>query len=373
MADVRAEFDRHMMAIALSLARRGLGRTAPNPSVGAVIADEIRGEIIARGLTRPGGRPHAETEALNAAGARARGATMYVTLEPCSHQGVTPPCADAVLAGGIARLVCATEDPDPRVGGRGLEKLRAAGIAVERGLMGAEARWVAMGHILRIVERRPFIQFKIAVGPDGRVPRGARGHPAWVSGPEALARGHLLRAEADAILVGRQTVIDDDPQLTCRLPGMAARSPVRVVLSTRGAGLDRTRLATTARQSPLWIFSGPDGEGERWALEACGARLFSAPVIGGGLWLPAVMETLAAEGITRLLVEGGPMIWHAFAAAGLVDEVVLFHARSDASVLRKEAAAAVLQQLVPVDGLELSDHRRLVADDMLVFRRRGAG
>jgi diaminohydroxyphosphoribosylaminopyrimidine deaminase/5-amino-6-(5-phosphoribosylamino)uracil reductase len=154
----RCAFDAHMMAIALALAERGLGRTAPNPSVGAVIADEASGQVIARGWTSPGGRPHAETEAIARSGARAQGATMYVTLEPCSHHGATPPCADAVIAAGIKRVVCAIEDPDPRVAGRGLARLRAAGVKVDRGLMAPEARWVASGHVLRVTERRPFVQ-----------------------------------------------------------------------------------------------------------------------------------------------------------------------------------------------------------------------
>ncbi len=245
-----AAFDAHMMATALRLAERGLGRTAPNPSVGAVIADEVSCEVIARGWTAPGGRPHAETEAIARAGARARGATMYVTLEPCSHHGATPPCADAIIRAGIARVVCAVEDPDPRVAGRGLARLRQAGIAVERGMMAGEAHWMAAGHILRVTERRPFVQVKLALGADGSVPRGSQGRPAWVTGPAARAQGHLMRARADAVLVGRQTVIDDDPLLTCRLPGLAHRSPVRVVLARNLSGLHESRLARGASRTP---------------------------------------------------------------------------------------------------------------------------
>ena len=187
----RSDFDTQMMQIALGVAARGLGRTAPNPSVGAVIADERTGEIIARGWTAPGGRPHAETEAIARAGARARGATMYVTLEPCSHHGVTAPCADAIVGAGLARVVCAIEDPDPRVAGRGLAHLRKAGIAVERGLMVESAHWLAAGHILRVTERRPLVTAKLALDADGSVPRGGAGKPVWATGPAARAAGHL--------------------------------------------------------------------------------------------------------------------------------------------------------------------------------------
>src|SRR5262245_11268238 len=206
-----------MMEIALAVAERGLGRTAPNPSVGAVIVDETSGEVIARGWTQPGGRPHAETEAIRTAGVRARGATMYVTLEPCSHYGKTPPCAEAIIAAGLRRTVCAILDPDPRVSGRGVRMLRAAGVVVERGVLAEQAHRITLGHILRVAERRPLIQLKMAIGADGKIPRGPGKQRVWVRGPGARAHGHLLRARADAIMVGGGTVADDDPELTCRL------------------------------------------------------------------------------------------------------------------------------------------------------------
>ncbi len=366
---VRADFDAHMMGIALRMAERGLGRTAPNPSVGAVIADEGSGEVIARGWTAPGGRPHAETEAIARAGARARGATMYVTLEPCSHHGATPPCAEAIIAAGLKRVVCAIEDPDPRVAGRGLSALRGAGIAVERGLMAQAAHWMAAGHILRVTERRPFVVAKLALAADGSVPRGAQGQPVWATSPAARAAGHLLRARADAILVGRRTVIDDDPLLNCRLPGLADRSPVRVVIARKLEGLHRTRLALTAHGcGGLWVFCGQDGDATQ--LEAAGARVFRVAEIGAELWLPSVMETLVAEGITRLLVEGGPATWRAVSTAGLVDEVVLFQARAKSGVALPEASAiAALQRYVATTSLQLFDHRTVGSDDMMVLRR----
>jgi diaminohydroxyphosphoribosylaminopyrimidine deaminase/5-amino-6-(5-phosphoribosylamino)uracil reductase len=364
----RAAFDAHMMAIALRLAERGLGRTAPNPAVGAVIADEATGEVIARGWTAPGGRPHAETEAIARAGARARGATMYVTLEPCSHHGATPPCAGAIIAAGITRVVCAIEDPDPRVAGRGLSTLRDAGIAVERGLMAEAAHWMTAGHILRVTERRPFVATKLALGADGAVPRGAQGQPVWATSAAARAAGHLMRARADAILVGRGTVIDDDPLLTCRLPGLEDRSPMRVVLARRLDGLHASRLALTAPERGLWVFCGGDSDAAK--LEAVTARIFRVPVIGGALWLPSVMEALVAEGMTRLLVEGGPTTWRAFSEAGLVDEAVLFHARARGGTALSEAhGLAVLQRYVATANLQLFDHRTVGSDDMMVFRR----
>ena len=220
-----------MMSVALTMARRALGTVAPNPAVGAVVADTETGELIARGMTQPGGRPHAETEALKRAGDRARGKTVYVTLEPCAHFGKTPPCADALISSGVKRVVVGIEDPDSRTAGQGIARLRAAGIEVETGLMADEARWVTLGHILRVTEQRPFVQLKLALAADGSLPRGHDGKPAWVTSPEARARGHLMRAKADAILVGSGTVRDDDPELTCRLPGLEAQSPIRVVLS----------------------------------------------------------------------------------------------------------------------------------------------
>jgi diaminohydroxyphosphoribosylaminopyrimidine deaminase / 5-amino-6-(5-phosphoribosylamino)uracil reductase len=363
-----AGFDVHMMRIALRLAERGLGRTAPNPAVGAVIADEATGEVIARGWTAPGGRPHAETEAILRAGARARGATMYVTLEPCSHHGATPPCANAIVAAGLQRVVCAIEDADARVAGRGLARLRAAGIAVDRGLLAAQAHWMTAGHILRVTERRPLTQLKLALGSDGAVPRGAQGKPTWVTGEAARAQGQLMRARADAILVGRRTVSDDDPLLTCRLPGMQDRSPVRVVLARSLEGLADSRLAASAAQAPVWIFCPPQVEAAK--LEGMGVQVLRVPEIGGELWLPGVMEALVAQGITRLLVEGGPMTWAAFARAGLIDEAVVFQARAEnAGPLREADALATLERHAAATGLGLSDHRRVGEDDMMVFRR----
>lgn len=323
----RDDIDSRFMQIALRLAQRGLGTTAPNPSVGAVIVDEATGEVIARGWTQPGGRPHAETEALRRAGARARGATMYVTLEPCSHHGKTPPCADAIVRAGISRVVTGIVDPDPRVAGRGLALLRSAGIEVRRGVCAAAADDLTRGHILRVTERRPFVQIKMALGSDGAVPRGAKGAPVWVTGAQARAHGHLLRARADAILVGGGTVEDDDPELTCRLPGMLDRSPLRVVLCGRRLPPFASKLVQTAREHAVSVFCPPECDaGHLAALEAAGCRVFQVATVGGRPWIPAVTEALVGQGVTRLLVEGGPTVWRAFFASGLVDEVVVYRA-----------------------------------------------
>jgi diaminohydroxyphosphoribosylaminopyrimidine deaminase/5-amino-6-(5-phosphoribosylamino)uracil reductase len=340
------------MAVALRLATRGLGRTAPNPSVGALIVDEASGEVIARGWTGPGGRPHAETEALKRAGARARGAAMYVTLEPCSHYGQTPPCAEAIVAAGIRRVVVAIADPDPRVAGRD------------------EAAWVARGHILRVTERRPFIQLKLALAADGSVPRGHGGTPAWVTGPEARARGHLLRARTEAVLVGRQTIADDDPELTCRLPGLTRRSPVRVVLASDLQLGPDCKLLRTARHVPVWVFCRPSADASRRrSLEQRGCKLIPVQEVGGALWPPAVTEEMVARGITRLLVEGGVTVWRAFARAALLDEVVLFQARAaDGLPISPTAALKTLERYLPGARLRFSDQRSVGADDMLVFR-----
>jgi diaminohydroxyphosphoribosylaminopyrimidine deaminase/5-amino-6-(5-phosphoribosylamino)uracil reductase len=363
----RCAFDAHMMAIALALAERGLGRTAPNPSVGAVSAAEASGQVSARGWTSPGGRPHAETAAIARSGARAQGATMYVTLEPCSHHGATPPFADAIISAGIKRVVCAIEDPDPRVAGRGLARLRASGIEVDRGLMASAAHWISAGHILRVTERRPFVQLKLALRVDGAVPRGVGGEPAWVTGPAARAKGQLLRARADAVVVGRQTIIDDDPLLTCRLPGLTDRSPIRVVLARKLAGLENSRLVRGAVELPVWLFCGR--QSDTAPLENTGVRILRVDEIGGDLWLPNIMECLVAEGVTRVLVEGGPATWHAFSTAGLVDEVVMFQARSDKLSGHPPDAMATLARYVHPRSLKLFAQRRVGSDDMMVFRR----
>ena len=353
-------FDTHMMGIALQMARRGLGTTAPNPSVGSVIADELSGEVIARGTTAPGGRPHAETLAIAAAGGRAKGATIYVTLEPCSHTGRTGPCADAIVAAGIKRAVVAIEDPDPRVAGRGIDRMKAAGIEVVRGLGASEARWITRGHIVRLTERRPFTTLKMALDENGDIARGSGKSPSWITGPLARAHGALLRAKSDAILIGSGTARDDDPELTCRLPGLIQRSPVRVVLS-RQLDVAATSKLFASDVAPVWLLTEPGADAaSRRSLSAKGAEIIDIPLVAGKLWLPSVMEALVARGMTRLLVEGGPTIWRAFAAASLVDEVVLFTTgRPDEPSMR--ASVSRYTGSLPLAMVE----RRTIAGDVL--------
>src|SRR5207302_7735296 len=244
--------DQRFMQLALALGRRGLGRTWPNPAVGAVVVKD--GVIVGRGWTQAGGRPHAEPEALRRAGEAARGATLYVTLEPCSHFGKSPPCVDAVIASGIARVVSAIEDPNPEVAGQGHAKLRAAGISVDIGLGAAEAARDHAGHFRRVRDKRPHVILKLAVSSDGKI--GAVGRkPVAITGEAARARVRLLRAQCDAILVGIGTVQADDPLLTCRLPGMEARSPVRVVLDRSLRISGTSRLVHSARETPLWVMT----------------------------------------------------------------------------------------------------------------------
>ena len=324
MSPAAAAFDLHMMSLALAMAQRGLGSTAPNPSVGAIIADETTGEVIARGWTQPGGRPHAEKEALRRAGERARGKTMYVTLEPCAHTGRVPTCSDAILKAGLARVVSALPDPNHVVAGHGFEQLREAGIDVDVGLLGTRARWITLGHILRQTQRRPFVQIKMALSTDGFVAHGT-GTPHWVTGPLARADGHLLRAEADAIVVGGMTVRADDPELTCRLPGLEQRSPVRVVLSSRlGLPLE-SRLVRDARRHPVWLVTAALPGVVHDRLMAAGVVIHTVPDVPNlRPWIVAVLDKLAAAGLTRVLIEGGLRTWNQCLAAGVVDELIVY-------------------------------------------------
>jgi diaminohydroxyphosphoribosylaminopyrimidine deaminase/5-amino-6-(5-phosphoribosylamino)uracil reductase len=371
MAGHTPEFDDQMMAIALRMAERGLGATAPNPSVGAVIANETTGEVIARATTARGGRPHAETIAIAAAGEKTRGATIYVTLEPCSHQGRTGPCADAIVAAGLGRAVVAIEDPDPRVSGRGINRLSAAGIEVERGVGAARARWITRGHIVRVTERRPFVTLKLALDASGSIARGSGSAPVWVTGEASRAHAMLLRAHSDAILVGSGTVRDDDPELTCRLPGLFDRSPVRVVMGGASDLPAASKLARTANQVPVWVMSAsPQNPGGRQELTSLGVEIIDVEVVGGRLWLPSVMESLVGRGLTRLLVEGGPKIWRAFADAAFADEVILYLAdrKSGEPHQERDVMETLARWLGPL-ALTLVERRQLGSDTMWRFHR----
>jgi diaminohydroxyphosphoribosylaminopyrimidine deaminase/5-amino-6-(5-phosphoribosylamino)uracil reductase len=314
--------DHRFMELALSLGRRGLGRTWPNPAVGAVVVKD--GIIIGRGWTQPGGRPHAETEALKRAGKNAKDATLYVTLEPCSHHGKTPPCVDAVIKAGIARVVSSLEDPNPEVAGQGYAKLRERGIVVENGLGADEAARTNAGHCRRMREGRPQVLLKLAASADGKAGLAGR-KPAGITGQAARARVHQMRAESDAILVGIGTVLSDDPHLTCRLPGMLERSPVRVILDARLRVPLATSIIGTARETPTWVFAGKNASPvAEDILKAKGVEVFRVDADDGRLDLSAVLKALAQRGITRVMVEGGPTVAAAFVTADLVDEAALF-------------------------------------------------
>jgi len=332
------------MAVALRLARRGQGAVWPNPPVGCVLvrpdlSPDTGGRVVGRGWTQPGGRPHAETEALSRAGELAPGATAYVTLEPCCHTGKTGPCSQALIAAGIRRAVVALEDADPRVSGGGLKELRGAGIEVAVGTGAEEAAEIMAGFLMHRRRGRPLVTLKMATSLDGRI-AAMNGDAKWITGEAARARAHLLRAEHDAILVGIGTVLADDPELTCRLPGMAARSPVRVVLDTRLRTPAACKLARTAARVPLWIVTTSDPEGPAGrALAAAGARLMRVGAGPDGRPDPeAVLGLLAREGITSLLVESGGGVAGAFVAGGLVDRAAWFRAPL---LLGAEGVAAV--------------------------------
>jgi diaminohydroxyphosphoribosylaminopyrimidine deaminase/5-amino-6-(5-phosphoribosylamino)uracil reductase len=310
------------MRHALALAERAVGTTAPNPAVGCVIVSED-GRVVGRGWTQDGGRPHAETVALAEAGDAARGAVAYVTLEPCAHHGQTPPCAEALVKAGVARVVAAVGDPDPRVAGKGLAMLRAAGIEVVTGVLEKEAAELNAGFFLRVKNNRPLVTLKIAQSLDGKTAT-VSGQSKWITGPEARRFGHLLRAKNDAILIGIETALADDPELTCRLPGLEDRSPVRVVLDTRLRLSENLKLVRTAKETPTIVFTVANGGG---TLVASGVDIVKVardprgrPDIG------AVLAELARRGATRLLVEGGAGVHATFLDRGLADRLEVFRA-----------------------------------------------
>ncbi|WP_316014719.1 bifunctional diaminohydroxyphosphoribosylaminopyrimidine deaminase/5-amino-6-(5-phosphoribosylamino)uracil reductase RibD [Roseobacter sp. HKCCA0434] len=309
---------------ALRLAERGLGRTWPNPAVGCVIMNE--GRVVGRGWTQPGGRPHAETVALGQAGEAARGATAYVSLEPCAHHGRTPPCADALVDAGIARVVVPMEDPDPRVSGRGFEILRSGGVTVDLApQFAARAVAVNQGFLKRQATGRPLVELKLAASLDGRIAT-AGGESRWITGPEARAEVHMMRARADALLIGCGTAAADDPALDVRLPGLADAAPVRVVADSR------LRLPVVGRLAepgaPLWLLHGPAArEVDMEAWQKVGAKTLSCEVDEAGrLDLGFALDVLGARGITRLMCEGGGQLAATLLRRGLVDRLVMFHA-----------------------------------------------
>jgi len=308
------------MKMALDLSRRGLGHVAPNPSVGCVLVKD--GHIIGRGWSGQGGRPHAEVYALNSAGI-AHGATAYVTLEPCAHFGKTPPCAEALVNADIAKIFIATGDPDPRVSGKGIAILEDAGIEVCEGLLKEEADLINQGFFQSITENKPLVTVKLATSKDGKIAK-KQGEQAWVTGPEARIRGHLYRANHDAIMVGINTVVVDNPSLDCRTNGLEDRSPIRIVLDSELRIPLESKLCDTSIQ-PTWIMTQSDNQGKIKILENKGIKVFVVSKNqDGGLDLNEVMTVLAKEGITRLLSEGGGQVNASLMKAGLIDRIIWF-------------------------------------------------
>jgi diaminohydroxyphosphoribosylaminopyrimidine deaminase / 5-amino-6-(5-phosphoribosylamino)uracil reductase len=360
------------MQAALALARRGLGRVWPNPAVGCVVARD--GRVVGRGWTQPGGRPHAETEALARAGDGVYGATAYVTLEPCCHWGRAPPCADALIAAGVRRIVVACEDPDPRVAGGGLARLRGAGLTVEAGLCALEAAEINAGFFQRVRLGRPLVTLKLATSLDGRIATPS-GESRWITGEPARERAHLLRATHDAILVGTGTVIADDPQLTCRLPGLGQHSPVRVALDRQLRIPLGARLVAEARATPTWVvtLSGADPARQQSLRDAGVIVIPAEPDESGRIDLAMALGLLGGRGLTRLLVEGGGRLAAALLRGGLVDRLVWFHAPL---LLGGDAVPAIaelgLDRLAEAPALERVSSETLGDDVLSMFRVRRA-
>jgi diaminohydroxyphosphoribosylaminopyrimidine deaminase/5-amino-6-(5-phosphoribosylamino)uracil reductase len=359
------------MSAALGLGRRNLGRTWPNPSVGCVIVRDDR--VVGRGYTQPGGRPHAETEALAQAGAEARGATAYVTLEPCAHHGKTPPCAEALVAAGIKRCVIATGDPDPRVAGGGIAILKQAGIEITEGVLEAVAREDNAGFFTRIKLGRPLITLKLATSLDGRIAT-VSGESKWITGSEARAVGHQLRASHDAIMVGSGTVIADDPELTCRLPGLEDRSPIRIVLDTRLRISPTAKLLANQDRLATWIVTKAGHPGTALdRLRPTKATLIdSLPADAGSVEVSAVLAELGTRGLTRVLVEGGAALATSLLRSDLVDRIAWFQAPfvigNDGMAAIGELRRAALDR---ISRFKLLSEQRVGPDSFALYSRAG--
>ncbi len=363
----QSDADARFMTAAIALARRGLGPASPNPAVGALIVKD--GAIIARGWTQPGGRPHAETQALREAGAGAQGATLYVTLEPCAHHGETPPCAESIIEAGVARVVSAIDDPDPRVAGRGRRMLVEAGVKVTTEVCAAAALRANLGHVLRVSSGRPMVTLKLALTADGFA-AGPEGEPRLsITGPVANGYVHMLRAMHDAVLVGSGTARADDPLLTVRLPGLESRKPLRIVIDDDLKLRLKSRLAETAKAYPTMVMTGEDASTEKEALlAAVGVEVARVPRDATGhADIGAALKLLAARGLTRVLCEGGPTLADALIARGLADEVILL---SSAKLLGRDGRGLAAASLAALAGRYQTVETRMVGEDRLVRSER---
>ncbi|WP_445500589.1 bifunctional diaminohydroxyphosphoribosylaminopyrimidine deaminase/5-amino-6-(5-phosphoribosylamino)uracil reductase RibD [Microvirga sp. G4-2] len=367
MSAGQTQQDERFMRLAIALGERNLGLTWPNPSVGSVVVDKSGDApvIIAQGATQPGGRPHAERVALAAAGGRAKGATLYVSLEPCSHHGKTPPCADAVVEAGITRVVSALEDPDTRVAGLGHARLRAAGIEVVTGCLQPLARRAHRGHITRVTKGHPAVIVKLARTTEGLA--GARQGPRlMITGGIANAKVHLMRAHADAIMVGVGTVLADDPLLNVRLPGLESHSPIRIVIDSHLRTPLASRLVTSARDIPTWIITTIEAPiAAEHELVAQGIEVLRAPTDQAGhVSLPDTLQLLGTRGLTRVFCEGGPGLADALAQADLIDELILITGRSARDQGDVPALGLALQDRM--DALDLYADEQ-VGPDLFMF------
>ena len=357
-----------MMRAALALARRSLGRTWPNPAVGCVIVKD--GAVIARGRTQDGGRPHAEADALAQAGGQARGATAYVTLEPCSHHGRSPPCAEALVEAGVAKVVSALEDPDPRVRGQGHARLKAAGIEVVVGEGAAEAAEINAGFLLRVKEGRPLFHLKLATSLDGRIAT-ASGDSKWITGEAARADAHRLRASHEGILIGEGTARADDPDLTCRLPGLGGYSPIRVVFDSTARLSPSSKLAQSARRVPVWLVCSRPGNTE--ALRSLGVEIIQVDAgTDGRIDVAAAASELGRRQLSRVLIEGGGQVASAFLKASLVDRVSLYRAGKMLGDDSRTAVGALGLQKVDFAPRFALAAQRVVGTDTLETWHRGA-
>ncbi|WP_319826347.1 bifunctional diaminohydroxyphosphoribosylaminopyrimidine deaminase/5-amino-6-(5-phosphoribosylamino)uracil reductase RibD [Thalassovita sp.] len=360
--------DTRFMRLALSLGRRGMGNTWPNPAVGCVIVRD--GRIVGRGWTQPGGRPHAETQALAQAGDLARGATAYVTLEPCAHHGATPPCAEALIAAGVARVVSPLADNDPRVNGQGFAMLRAAGITVDTGLLADQAARDHAGFFLRNDAGRPWLTLKLATSFDGRIAT-ASGESQWITGAQARHLVQAQRAAHDAVMVGAGTARADDPSLTVRAFPVP-RQPVRVVVSRHLDLPLMGGLARTARDIPVHICHGPHTDQslrETW--ECLGATLLECDLQGTAVDPASVLEQLGRQGMTRVFCEGGGMLAASLLAADLVDELIGFTAGVALGAEGRPAIGALgLDRLAQAPRFELVETRAVGPDILHRWTRR---
>ena len=316
------------MQAALGLAQRGLGQVSPNPSVGCILVrPDLGNRVVGRGWTKPGGRPHAETEALRRAGNLAKGATAYVTLEPCSHTGQTPPCADALINANIKRVVIAMLDPDPRVSGRGIEKLKNAGLKVKIEVLKYDSEQINIGFITKIQLFRPSFSWKTATSLDGKIATTS-GHSKWITEPEARQVGHLLRAKNDAVIIGIGTALADNPDLTCRLPGCREISPIRIVVDSQLRLPLTHELVLSAHQFETWIItSKKPNTVKATALQNAGVSIFKCDKSSDGyLDIKKMSQTLAEKGLTRVLIEGGAELSSSFLKHDLVDQIYWFRA-----------------------------------------------